>query len=536
MSILVSKDGTTTVPRKIYASHENVAKLVYDSDWEKIVTPGDYGAIYYLVETGGGYVLRGRALDTLNDFNSVCEGGNSINIGSLSIPKVDIVAFKWGTAPLSIGTFFLYNCPNLIYMDNPPSGIESIGGYFMSNCSSFTRNLLFPSTLKTIGSSFMYGCSFLYSCPDLSNTMVTKIPNSFLSGCKRLYKLNGRLPNATTEIGDSFLSGCGTIESFALPNSITKIGNGFMESCYQFNNSVTMPTDLKTIGDNFMRDCVKFSHNMTISASLDSIGDYFMFGCRSFSKKLDIKAVKTIGDYFLSNSGTSIGNVFGIGVSINFTNNGQISNNFLNHTNIDSLALSGDLRSIGNYFMYYSTCSTVTIPSSCTTIGNSFGAHSIFSSFSFETGSVLQSIGNYFFYFARVASNIKLPTSCTVIGEGFLSYATFHNTYPVISLTGVKNIPQNFMTQVKDISISSISFGSNVTINCTGFLNGALNFCGPITIGSSPTLNNTTSSTLATTNSAYLCYRVGIQITGNGASAFKAALPNSSSRPYRKLF
>lgn len=39
-----------------------------------------------------------------------------------------------------------------------------------------------------------------------------------------------------------------------------------------------------------------------------------------------------------------------------------------------------------------------------------------------------------------------------------------------------------------------------------------------------------------TTNSAYLCYRVGIQITGNGASAFKAALPNSSSSPYRKLF
>ena len=113
-------------------------------------------------------------------------------------------------------------------------------------------------------------------------------------------------------------------------------------------------------------------------------------------------------------------------------------------------------------------------------------------------------------------SSITLNDSLKVIDTGFLSYCREFNQ-PLIIPADLDNIG------------SSFNPGTGFMRNCNAFT-GPLVCNGPVS-ALIPTDNNT----LSTTSSSAAMYTTGVTLTGPYAQAWKNALPDRTSSPYRKL-
>lgn len=172
-------------------------------------------------------------------------------------------------------------------------------------------------------------------------------------------------------------------------------------------------------------------------------------------------------------------------------------------------------------------------------------------------------IGLYAFGYAKISSQINL-TNVKSIGGGFLQGNLSFNQ--PLGMPNIEYIGSNFLGECSQFN-SSITLNNGLRVIGSNFMSGCRNFAqsltipagledlgttknpdtsfmrncnaftgplvcnGPVTSSSNPTDNNS----LSTTSSTATMYTTGITLTGPYAQAWKNALPDRTSSPYRKL-
>lgn len=130
----------------------------------------------------------------------------------------------------------------------------------------------------------------------------------------------------------------------------------------------------------------------------------------------------------------------------------------------------------------------------------------------------IEYIGNQFCSGASgFNSDITINPDCRIIGSGFL-YGIWSYNRPITIPSGLENLG--------NIANPGIQF----MYNCRSFV-GPLVCNGPVSTSSIPNTNDT----LSTTSASATMYTTGVTLTGPYATQWKAALPDRTSSPYRKL-
>ena len=262
----------------------------------------------------------------------------------------------------------------------------------------------------------------------------------------------------------------------------TSIGDNFLRYCYSFNQPLTIPNTVTSIGGTFLYYCYSFNQPLTIPSSVTSIGGNFLSNCYSFNQPLTIpSSVTFIGDSFLSQC----------------------------YTFNQPLTIPSSLTIIANNFLY--NCSSfnqpLTIPNTVTRIYANF----LYNCHSFNQPLTIPSsvtnIGDYFLYCPSFNQPLTIPNTVTSIGAYFLSNCYSFNQ-PLTIPSGVASVGSYFLNNC--YSVIYLEYNASVY----------------------PTDNYSLSQNI---NSKTSANGTGILVTGTHASDLKAALPDRTSNPYRKL-
>ena len=308
-------------------------------------------------------------------------------------------------------------------------------------------------------------------------------------------------------IGNYFLAYCYAFnQPLTLPSGLTSIGSDFLESCGTFNQPLTLPSGLTTIGTYFLAYC-PFNQLLTLPSGLTTIGDYFLTGCSSFNQPLTLPSgLTTTGNYFLNTCSA-------------FN---------------QPLTLPSGLTTIGTYFLQscYSFNQPLTLPSGPTSIGGNFLSYCSAFNQLLTLPSGLTSIGGNFLYSCGVFNQpLTLPSGLTAIGNGFLQNCSAFNQ-PLTLPSGLTTIGNNFLYYCYAFN-QPLTIPSGLTSIGTYFLHRCLAFTFLIYNASVYPTDNTSMS--QTTNTKTSTNGTGIKVIGTNAAGLKAALPNRTDSPFRKL-
>ncbi|MCM1218204.1 MAG: leucine-rich repeat domain-containing protein [Lachnospiraceae bacterium] len=562
---IANKGGAVPVDKNL-ENLDDAIKTLEDAG----VTPGPYGALYYLATINSKTVLRGVQLNTEADFNAMCTNTNynsTITVNGATIIKSAVVRYAYGTEPITeIPDYFCAYFSSMIQMTTMPNSVTKIGNYFMYYCQAHNQQIVFPDNLIEIGSNFLVYNNKRSSLPDLSNTKITAIPNNFC--------------NFSRSVNSTMI----------IPEGVTSIGANFLYGCSNFNSKITLPGTLKTIDNYFLGFSTSYNQPIEITSPITSIGNYFLYKCSSFAASITINGNDgTIGNSFAEGISTisSTSAPKSIDLTGSWTN---IGSNFLVNSAVLNcpITIAGNKLAVGNSFLAYQTNfnSQVTFTGTMTSIGNGFMRQCTPLSAAPVFADGLETIGSYFMYedAGIVPSSLKFPT-VTTVGDYFLYKAgisSFNGT-ALVYMSALKKAGNNFcyacrsgqyvpncpnLEEVGNFFCAHCSFtqfaddvmypklktiGSSFMAYCTGLQTPAplqlpttlttpipTNFlydCPAITKIAIPA--NVTfaksDTTLSTINKMDLIsYTQGITLSGEGAAAAKTALPNLTSGTWRR--
>lgn len=506
---------------------------------EKKIPIGPWGRVIYFTNSK----INGVALQSEEDFNALCTNGNlnsTITVQGVTFNKYAVIQFDFGQSfPTAIPDYFLYSFTS-VGVSSPvliPSGVTSLGNYFMARCYTYNFAMTLPATITSIGTYFRAYNYSANSVPDISKTNITMIPSFFLAYC---YAMTGAL---------------------VIPEGVTGISESFLTRCYSFNGAITFPSTLKIISSYFLAYCRSFNQPITITSGITEIDPYFMYYTASFSSRLQItgnngaiNASFLRGSYLSATTGAEIildgtwvliGDYFCyasfyLNIPISITGNDlAIGNYFLYRATIfnSSLTLSG-VKSVGNYFM--SRCQSftkqLTFDDHLTTIGTNFMEFcvNVTTMPPDLSETKLTAIPQSFMYWCTGMINPPtLPTTIKTIGNFFLYRCSGLESQVVIP-SGVTEIGTNFMAWCGSY-YRPLVLPEGLTTIGTLFMYRTGAFLGPLTVPASLTNLPESDYTLAVTNTVAPSYKIGITITGAGATNFKAAYPDVAGTTRRKL-
>lgn len=540
---LANLEGTTSI-----------AAVMPDGTWStKLLVTGDiavtgYGKLY--IQDADTRAISTVSLSSLTEANSLA--GNSLfcSIGGVTYWRVDIVGFQFGEdfAATSLNQYYLANIPNLNQPIVLPTSLTSVGNYFLyagysfnqplklnqakitnsnflSNCYSFNQPLDITRT-TSFGGSFLAGC-FSFNQPlDLSNA--TALNSNFLINCTAfnqpldISNVSGAMSNFLqgclsfnqpldvshrTQIPGSFLAGCVSFNQPLNLSNVTSIGESFLDGCRAFNQPLDI-SKVTTISQTFLRSCSAFNQKLNINASVTTLNNYFMAHCTSFNQPLDLSHVTTIGNWVLCASSQEKAGRFNQPLDV----------------------------------------------SRVTSIGSNFLAGSAFNQ-PLDLSSVTSISSSFLTYCTSFNSAIRLPTTSVSLGTGFLSYCYSFNQ--PLDVSHIKTFDGSFMRECRSFN-QPLSLTSAETIG-SYFMLGCPSFTYPVTIPSTVTsiagdrflsgcggltkltINTTTvptsinNYTLSASSNGAKDYIEGLRLYGPGATAWKSAIPDRTSSPYRKL-
>lgn len=392
---------------------------------------------------------------------------------------------------------------------------KTIGGYdIYKGWPTFSTA---TSTLQVTSSTKIYphqviGFTFGKWKPTSSDST---IPDYFLKYC---YSFNQpvKVPNGVTKIGANFLYGCNSFsQPVQLPNELKEIGNGFLDSCTGFNHPINI-SNVNIIGSSFLNKCNSFNQPITFSNDLKIIRGAFLQYCYSFNQPIvfpENDKITYIGEHFLAFCYS-----FNQPITIN---SGQLS------------------KEIDEYFLYY--CTSFNQPLKISTDTGKVrlnNAHFLGNCTSFNQPLTVplfstNDIGDSFMEgCTSFNSPLAFSANPTVIGNRFL-YDCWSFNQPINDvLSIVTSIGNYFMYKCKSFN-KTIIIPSSVTSAGTYFMNNCYSLLSiEYNSDNYPTGDYSLSQDI---NSKTSTDGTGIKVTGTGASGLKAALPNKTNTPYRKL-
>lgn len=174
------------------------------------------------------------------------------------------------------------------------------------------------------------------------------------------------------------------------------------------------------------------------------------------------------------------------------------------------------------------------LPPNVTKIGEAFlnGRTKFNSPITLPEGLV--EIGRMFMYQCE-SFNYPLifPDGITEIGESTL--------YHALAFNSELHLPASLQTLGGSFMSTAIAFAQpfsipdGVSVDGTNFLDGCVNFVGPLNVGTSTVGSQWLQYCLSVSIETAPMYVQGVRLTGANAQAWKAQLPDSSSRPYRRI-
>lgn len=147
-----------------------------------------------------------------------------------------------------------------------------------------------------------------------------------------------------------------------------------------------------------------------------------------------------------------------------------------------------------------------------------------------------QEIGNYFGRNSSINLPITLPDTVVKIGNGFLSSTENYNSELILS-SSLQEIGKEFLaysrsyTQTLTLPASITQIGFYFMFNTDSVTSLVTNTS---TVPTDPYETND-RYTLATNSSGQPIFDIGVTITGTGADAWRAALPNQVISPFRNI-
>ena len=426
------------------------------------------------------------------------------------------------------------------------SSVESLGDYAFSGCAGLTGTLNLPANVTSIGSNtFGYnGFDAIVVDPDNSvydsreqcNAIVETNTNTLITGCK-----NSIIPEGITDIGYCAFRGILNLTAVELPQSLVTIGENAFALCYDLTGDLTIPDLVTTIGPSAFYGCEKLTGTLTLGESVSYIGDWAFKKCSGFTGAVSrattppeignefgyYTAFESFGcqiliipdgctdAYMNSNLHDELGlcgfstfieesdNVveefteFAAGKYNYRVNKDDVSVTVISH--VDGYEASGEINipetvnyegkdytvtSIGSYaFMYNSSFTTLTLPSTIVTIGD--GAFAGCNGF---TGDLL------------------IPDAVTTIGYGAFSYCSGFNGKLTIG--------------------RSVAFiGDQAFANCNGFTSAVSRATVPPTLddsyGEPLTFNDFGCSTVTVPSGSASAYQASAWYDPTGQKGFK---------------
>ena len=320
--------------------------------------------------------------------------------------RISSIAFENNSSLQTIGSYAFYN-NQLSGSLTIPNSVTSIGEKAFStksNSSQTITTLTLGTGLTTIGAN-----AFQYT------TTPNLIIQQYASG-----------------IGSTFNTKYTGVVNLSIQSGIIS-ANAFDSQSNKLNSTVTSLTigsGVTSIGENTFANNEISSLNLTNATSLQTIGNGAFRGN------------KIVGSLIIPASVTNIGN-YAFGPGTNYSNN---SNRIATLT----FASNNNLESIGERAFYDNLLSSLTIPASVTNIGNgafsdnrlsgtltipanvinigdgafsgtSGGLTNVIDTLIFESGSHLQTIGEYAFHNNQLTGTLKIPASVITIGRSAFS-------------------------------------------------------------------------------------------------------------------
>jgi hypothetical protein len=308
------------------------------------------------------------------------------------------------------------------------------------------------------------------------------------------------LPNCVTSIGKSAFVSCTKLSSITFSNQLTEIKD------YAFNNcslltGITIPKSVVSIGTSVFRGCTglasiavesgntKYDSRDNCNAIIDTESDNLIYGCKNTtlpSTLLKIESyacssmavsgaltipsgVKTIGEYAFNSS-----KITSLVIPKSVTSIGNSA--FNSCSSLTSLTFESDsvLQTIGDSaFQSCYNLTTLVIPKSITSIGNSaFSSCSSLTSLTFESDSTLQTIGNNAFNSCNKITSLVIPNSITSIGNLAFYCCSSLTTLTFESDSVLQTIGNNafsFCNQITSLIIpkSITSIGNSAFYSCS---------------------------------------------------------------------
>ena len=296
-----------------------------------------------------------------------------------------------------------------------PSRVNTIKAYAFANVG--ITQIALPERLTTMEANAFRGTKI--RSLDLSKFELSTFAKGTFQECEDLEEVI--LNSNWTKIPSYFFYGCTSLQRFELPISITEIGDYAFANCSSLTELEMAGTGLTSIGKcAFVGSALT---KATVPSIVIKIGDGAFNTASLTQLTVDEKNKDfSVQNGFLVNKDGEIVSYFGKLSDVNFDGFDKIPAGFFSGREITSL----------------------TVPASVKTIGDGAFENCVIDTITFQTGSMLETIGAKAFLNSTLKS-IDLPASTKSIGN-----SAFENCSALTSVTGA----------------GSATFGTNAFKNC----------------------------------------------------------------------
>ena len=488
----------------------------------------------YSVENGEarltGLTVAGQAAEML----SIPETVDGIPVTRIAGSAVRGAACHGITIPNSvryIGSNAFYSCPNLIYLEIPPSVTNDIPNAIVYDCPKLGE-VAFCLTNET--SAVKIGNKCLSEVPALTNVVVrgngamTLGDSAFynlasiqaatlqgvaeiedgsawntgaFNGCANLEQVT-LIDSPLRNIGNRAFQNCAALASFAIPSTVTNIGSYAFSGCAALK-SATLPAGVRSMGLNSFANCTSLGEATLPDSLLGETGNYsyydgYFAGCTSMTNLVIGSGIPVVKKFHLpfdstnaftvtvNGSGatvidcaafknTKVGRVVLNGVASIEGTSSSGDGAFLDCTSLTEVVFGDGLAEIGGQaFRRCSALESVAFPNSVTNLGSSaFSGCTSLRTATLNEG--LRTIGFYAFNNCTSLTEMTLPDSLVATGNENDSNAIFSGCTSLTDLTigsGIAEVTKFFVPVASTNAFTVTVNGSGATvIDCNAFKN-----------------------------------------------------------------